>query len=322
MSINLTWKNLTTGMDSIEVYRSDTTIDPNNPGAPLATLPAGTTQYTDETAEFGTEYFYAIGTTKSGNTVLSKIKDLEAMRIRGPGGQKILRGDSRLGYMGPLSFGDIPNVFTAMKLDPGVLAALGLITWHKFIRKNKILIIPEKSFSITANIQAKPSVVTPDIGADSGIDWGSIDTSKWINTGKGTTVEGEGFKYYLRAPRGFRDDWDGVSLETEQALDPETEFNEIVQCMLCSWVIPNKIGSINGYDSTATFPRIICAEQKPDGTGYLTRLSTNTGPGPAVGSFTNDTAYRVTNFVKLSDMSSWSSSSGSTYFPVLELIEE
>jgi hypothetical protein len=156
MSVTLTWGSANAALaDSINVYRATTPLDVNNLPAALATGVAGSaTSYTDTTAVRNTLYYYAVGHVRGGNELLSQVLAMGHYPDTGPGPQTLLRGDWNLGYFGTVSPVNmlLPSTLNAQIPLPGTLTADGSVTlWHKFIRKGKVLFIPNYYFA--SNVQ-------------------------------------------------------------------------------------------------------------------------------------------------------------------------
>lgn len=60
MAVRLTWGDTNSIEEGHRVYRSTSPIDPHALPAPLATLPAGSTEYVDSTAAPSTTYYYRV----------------------------------------------------------------------------------------------------------------------------------------------------------------------------------------------------------------------------------------------------------------------
>lgn len=155
MSVTLNWGSANAALaESIKVYRTTTPMDVNNLPAALATIAGSATSYTDTTAVRNTLYYYAVGHVRGGNELVSPVFIMGHYPDTGPGPQTLLRGDWNLGYFGtctPLQMFS-PSTLNAQIPIPGALATDASITvWHKFIRKGKVLFIPNAQFSINAN---------------------------------------------------------------------------------------------------------------------------------------------------------------------------
>jgi hypothetical protein len=114
----------------------------------LATIAGSATSYADTAAVRNTVYYYIVGHVRSGQELLSQQLIQGHFPDSGPGSQTLLRGDWNLGY-----FGTVPAVQMTL---PSLLNAVypysspgsdGNVTlWHKFVRKGKILYVPNYSF--------------------------------------------------------------------------------------------------------------------------------------------------------------------------------
>lgn len=150
MGIKLNWDDQTDqNLDAVEIYRTTTPFDPNNPGTPLATLPGDATSYEDNTVSVGNTYYYTVAVKKGEDRSFAATQTQGYYSNLGPGPKTILRGDWTCGY-----FGEIPNEKWVTPVDvvdkiKSVLAVLtGLnfntssTTWHKFVYNGKIFYTP------------------------------------------------------------------------------------------------------------------------------------------------------------------------------------
>lgn len=155
MSVTLTWGTVNAALaDSINIYRTSTPMDVNNLPAALASIAGSATSYSDTTAVRNTLYYYAVGHVRAGNELLSPVLLMGHYPDTGPGPQTLLRGDWNLGYFGTCTPAQMftPATLNAQVPIPGNLQADGAITvWHKFIRKGKVLFIPNAQFSTSAS---------------------------------------------------------------------------------------------------------------------------------------------------------------------------
>jgi hypothetical protein len=153
MSITVTWGSANAALaTSINVYRATTPLDVNNLPAALATIAGSATSYSDTTAVRNTLYYYAVGHVRSGNELLSPVLMMGHYPDTGPGPQTLLRGDWNLGY-----FGTVPSVnmlvpstlHAQVPLPTALVSDATITTWHKFIRKGKVIFIPNNYFLAT-----------------------------------------------------------------------------------------------------------------------------------------------------------------------------
>lgn len=154
MSVRLTWGAGNAALaESIKIYRSDTTFTASTLPAVLETLAGSATSYDDTTVVRNQLYYYRVGMIRAGEELISELLVMGHYPDTGPGAQKILRGNWELGYFGEVA---AANLFTSGSLvaqtgHPG--GTLGVDTaftsWFKFVRKGKILFIP--NFRATIN---------------------------------------------------------------------------------------------------------------------------------------------------------------------------
>lgn len=153
MAVTLNWGAANAALaETINIYRSTTPIDVANPPAALTSIAGNLSSYQDNTAVRNTTYYYAVGHVRAGQELLSPVLTYGHYPDTGPGPQTLLRGDWNLGYFGTCTPVQMftPSTLNAQVPIPGTLTADGSVTaWHKFIRKGKILFIPNYYFTTT-----------------------------------------------------------------------------------------------------------------------------------------------------------------------------
>lgn len=150
MALRITWENKNIRPVEVEIYRSDSTIDRNNLPAPIKVVTDGGTSFIDAGAEMGNTYYYAIAVKEGNSRVFSQERKVKVEVNRGAGPSKLIWGDERYGYYGMLttpefiSYGEI----YAAALAPGLPATPTACNWHKFIRHNKIIYVPDRRLGL------------------------------------------------------------------------------------------------------------------------------------------------------------------------------
>lgn len=150
MALRITWENKNIRPVEVEIYRSATTIDRNNLPAPIKVVTDGATSYVDAGAEMGSTYYYVIAVKEGNSRVFSQERKVKVEVNRGAGPSKLIWGDERFGYYGLLttpeflSYGDI----YAAALAPGLPSTPTACNWHKFIRHNKIIYVPDRKLGL------------------------------------------------------------------------------------------------------------------------------------------------------------------------------
>lgn len=151
MFIDLSWTNLNSVATTLKIYRGDAPLDRANlPANPIVTLSNGETSYRDETnVLLGKNYYYVFVTGTGSDAVVSQNYQVTAVTRRGPGPQNLLQGNNTLGYFGTLQSGEFisgSDLITRLNMA-GVATSMQVgqssPLWHKFVRNNKVLIIPE-----------------------------------------------------------------------------------------------------------------------------------------------------------------------------------
>lgn len=151
MAVTLNWGAANTSLaETINIYRSTTPIDVANPPAALTSIAGNLSSYQDNTAVRNTTYYYAVGHVRAGQELLSPVLLYGHYPDTGPGPQTLLRGDWELGYFGTVPSAQmfVPSTLNAQIPIPGTpIPDSTVTTWHKFIRKGKILFIPNYYFA-------------------------------------------------------------------------------------------------------------------------------------------------------------------------------
>lgn len=335
MLIRLKWLNNNDSTAIVQVFRSTATIDTANPGAAYATLPGDAITYDDTAVTAGVTYYYAVCASRGTKKFWTPVKTFLNEPVRGPGSSRIIYGDDRLGYMGKLSTVDFIDVSKILNLSVAATNAYAGITWHKFIRKGKIIYVADRvmcypAYNVHAPAQRRLTGIT------SGLSW-NFDTSAWPNSGKTFIVTKESDSFHLRTVRGLVDDWDGSAITDAMIQHPETEFNELIIPILGGeFYLPNKIGSVRtGVQVTGqTFGPIACAEMYLSGSepATLTRLMYDAATGTPTTQWNFPSSYTrsATAFFKWVLRSFAVNGAGQTsavpnqsasFWPVFELID-
>lgn len=76
MAVNIKWSEVNYGESEQRVYRSDTSMDPNNLPTPLTTLGPNINSYTDESVSIGNTYYYIISSIVGGVEYTSTEKSI------------------------------------------------------------------------------------------------------------------------------------------------------------------------------------------------------------------------------------------------------
>ncbi|QQO90645.1 hypothetical protein pEaSNUABM42_00161 [Erwinia phage pEa_SNUABM_42] len=147
MGVKISWDSQAgKGLDAVEVYRSKTKIDPQNPGTPLATLDPSLTSYEDFTAVNKNLYYYCLAAKKGSERSFGTNQLTAYFSETGPGNATLARGSWNAGFMDRVpSASFITGNDLAAKLtglvytgNPGQPA-----NWFKFAYKGKILFFPD-----------------------------------------------------------------------------------------------------------------------------------------------------------------------------------
>lgn len=150
MQTVLSWVNPNAISVITKIYRSAAEINRANPGTPLVTLSAGETSWVDDTAVAGINYYYLVVVISAANPndfIVSRNYRTSSARARGPGPQTLQYGDTKLGYFGTVTSSEILTrqelIAKYSTLGAPVVVNPTHTLWHKFVRNNKILYVPE-----------------------------------------------------------------------------------------------------------------------------------------------------------------------------------
>jgi hypothetical protein len=277
MLIKLKWLNNNDASAVVQVFRSTAVIDTANPGAPLVTLPGNATSYDDTAVVAGTKYYYACSVSKGVKKLWTPVKTFVNESRRGPGSSRIIYGDERLGYMGKVDQTDFLDVCKVLGLS-AALSGVYRFTWHKFIRKGKVIYIADRPMNESSTNRVHAAGIRKNTGLISGMTW-NFDNSAWPDAKKTAIAQKDGDSFHFRALRSLPENWDGSAITAAMIADPTTEFNELIPPLLTGeFYFPNRIGSVR-LASTPLFLMggIACAERQ--GTNLLARAMQNPATG-------------------------------------------
>lgn len=224
MGITINWDDQTDqALDVIEVYRSTSPIDINNPGTPIATLAADVRSYEDTGVKVGNTYYYCVAVVKGANRSFGAVQSQGYYANLGPGPQKILRGDWVRGYFGEMSPTEwVTPADVANKIKAAVKSTAGLSfttstgsLWYKFVYKGKILFIPNLNLVTSNNWQTAYNAGFI-FGTD---DFGNSPTGVPGAVNQRCIIEIGGLQYIARAIRLS-------DKPTTQYLTDQLDFND------------------------------------------------------------------------------------------------
>lgn len=251
MNLKLKWTNPNVVATSVKIYRSTTQIDRANLGTALVTLTAGETEWIDTTAVRGTTYYYVWETTTATDRSVSQNQKIVAGSRRGPGPQSLLQGDMELGYFGEMLGAEM---LSTNELRAAVGMAIGAVivpsvTWHKYARKGKVLIVPKQALvsGVTWLQLYNLGLVygTDDNGKGTFLPTPTVNQKRTVKIGPDTFI--------VRLMSGYSDVVTDVPPAAENTAEPNDAF-------LCEWedliyplfqYVPNKQRLINTANYTA-----------------------------------------------------------------------
>lgn len=318
MFIDLSWTDLNSVATKLEIYRGDAALDRDNlPASPIATLTAGETSYRDEdNILLGKDYYYVFVNTTSTDRIVSQNYKVTAVTRRGPGPQKLKQGDNTLGYFGTIQSGEFVNGSEFIDLSGVRAYATSLLVinpfpiWHKFVRNNKVLIIPEgplaSTISYTQLYQAGMVFGTDDNGVQ--------PPSPAVKQSAKITIGRDVFR--IRLMRGMSD---GPYTDYQTTVVSPNEWGDLVYPICHSVPADQRLENIylNGKSTLLT------AGAGVAGWSLVQELTTGGAPnvrGQAVGN--DDTASDLSSYIAARTTTGVTSTTASIFwYPVLELVE-
>ncbi|QXO09868.1 hypothetical protein pEaSNUABM38_00146 [Erwinia phage pEa_SNUABM_38] len=201
MGIKLNWVDQSAqNLDAIEIYRSTSPIDSDNPGNPIATLPGNATGFDDTTVKNKNVYYYRVVAKKGVDRSWGPNQFTGYFAETGPGRPTPLRGDWNAALMDLIAPADfITNV--ALRAKVPSLAALQAgsepTVWFKMFSKGKVFFVPN------ANIVTASWAQLYNAGLVYGVD-GVGERPATIGAGvvnQKVTVDIGGRRYLIRCPR-------------------------------------------------------------------------------------------------------------------------
>lgn len=307
MALRLNWKNPNAFPTTVEIYRGNAPLDRTALSNPIAVLPGTTTSWVDNTAAFDATYYYVFVTKTDTDRVVSMNKEITVTEKRGAGGQKILLGDDNYGYFGqvaPSAFFNSADI-KAAALDKSAFDATTVSpTWHKFVRKGKVIYVPALSFG----------AVTWDGLYKAGFVYGTNDEGPAdghqglapVNQMRTVTLDGD--EYLIRLMRGWGDvgesavPWANIPGATGFTNTPveglgvawnkDSEWNQLIYPITAptpvgqsmenvSQALWNTVYCLMSVNSTAYHFGVLCQEREPASSNVLVRGMTSQYGGSA-----------------------------------------
>ncbi|AGX01808.1 putative virion structural protein [Erwinia phage PhiEaH1] len=319
MFIDLSWTDLNSVATKLEIFRGDAPLDRLNlPSTPIATLTNGETSYRDESnILLGKDYYYVFVNTTATDRIVSQNYKINAVTRRGPGPQKLKQGDNSLGYFGTIQSGEFVNGSEFVDLTgvknfaSGVAVLNPFPIWHKFVRNNKVLIIPEGPIASTASwLQLYQAGMV--YGTD---DNGPMPPAAPVKQSAKITIGKDVFR--VRLLKGMTDQ--AYTDYPATVLTPN-EWNDLVYPLGHAVPADQRLENIylNGKSTSA-----ICGAGNTSGFSLVQELATISSAsarGQAVSN--DDTAADTSAYIASRTTVTTSSASASYYwYPVLELVE-
>jgi len=154
MSIKITLSPLKSTPDTLTLYWSNTPFTPDSLPVNTVTLSPTDTEYVDTTVPTNSVRYYMVKATKAGfNDMYSQCMLHGNYPKTGPGKNQILRGDWDIGLMDILTPAQVFTV-TGLKTALGLATSFGgnvadsaVTQWFKFMRRGKVLLIPNAPLS-------------------------------------------------------------------------------------------------------------------------------------------------------------------------------
>lgn len=324
MYIDLQWTNLNSKSVKLEIYRGDAPLDRENLGSPIATLTQGETTYRDSTGiTIGKDYYYVFVTSNASDRVVSYNYRVQAVGRRGPGEQTLAQGTNELGYFGPIPSTDlitISELVTRTNLRSqatGIVIQYPVPVWHKYVRKGKVLFIPERPVAYNlawSHLYTLGMVYGREDSGSNPLMPTKVPQNAKITIGADT--------YRVRLLRGSTDQ--DYTTWTASLIETYPEFDDLVYPLLHTVMDNQRLDNLtpNGkqtgsefFTSWSVMSNVLCQE--------LSTASAAQSRMSAITSGNADYASDVTpNIASRSTVNTSTPNSTYGWLPVLELIEE
>lgn len=239
MQTVLSWVNPNTIPVVIKIYRNTTEVDRSNPGTALVTLSNGETSWIDPTALAGVTYYYLVEVISASNPsdkVLSRNYKTVTGKERGPGPQILKYGDLNLGYFGTLTSAEFftrHELYARFPLSNPVQYPTGdTVIWHKFVRRNKIIYIPETALAY--NISWKNLYANGLVFGYDGDGKGNPDYLPATKVNQLKILPYNRDEFIIRLPTGFDDSHEnqaGTARVADFVSPYSNEWEDMFQCI-------------------------------------------------------------------------------------------
>ncbi|AGX01805.1 putative virion structural protein [Erwinia phage PhiEaH1] len=321
MGNKLSWVNNNALATNVEIYRSLTPLDTANLSNPLITLTNGETAWEDTGVVYGATYNYVIQmVTKDGSQKAPTRNIVMQTGLgRGLGPNLLQQGDERLGYFGSIAATDFIPAATLQASQAGSgLSVSGTATWHKFVRRGKILYVPNTYLSsavtMTQLYQAGWVFGTDDNGPTDG----QLSTAQ----NQRRVVSYRGDRYFLRLPRGYADadNANQYDLSNTTGLNhdnvantPECEFNDLFYPVVQNTPLKQRLFNVDSITAAnfvvSSTRAVLCQEVSVSKGAMLSRGNSNGLTGRDIMTYMQaiPTARAASTLL---------------WYPVLELIED
>jgi hypothetical protein len=253
MNLKLIWTNINTVSVTINIYRSDTPIDPAALPAPVGTITDGSTNWTDPTAVRGRYYYYMFETTSANDRVVSINYRLQAVPRLGPGPSELKYGDYNYGYFGSVASNDFintANLRNAVNFQFGLGTTVSP-TWHKYVRNGKVYFVPNTALGQTVTwTQIYSAGIMFGVSGPGNHQNGATPTDQ-----RKTVVIGPD-TFIVRCMKGYSDDVTRLvpnAAATEPAEYPN-EWNDFIYPIIKYVPTAQRIVNVASQDAVTSFP--------------------------------------------------------------------
>lgn len=219
MSIILNWKNTTSFVTKISIYRQ--TIDPLNPSEPghrgdhVVDLPGNSERFEDPAVVAGETYRYAIESHVGPFAATSFSRDVLAteelmFNLKDP-----VFGNEDCQYYGTVPIDSVPNVFEFVGFDVPMPHWVAKGAYHVFRKRDRWFVVPNMPATSTRNnkpVYLSGTQVLLDKGVSSGATW-NIDVKPdgvFADFLKTNIADIGTLQGHVRAPKGATNEWTGV----------------------------------------------------------------------------------------------------------------
>lgn len=255
MNLKLLWTNINTVNVTLNIYRSDTTIDTASLPAPVATITDGSTNWVDPTAVRGRYYYYVFETTSANDRAVSSNYRIQAVPRLGPGPSELKYGDYNYGYFGTVASNDFintNNLRAALNFQFGLGTNLSP-TWHKYVRNGIVYMVPNTCLGQTIQwTQIYSAGIMFGVTGPGNHQVGATPTDQRKTVTIGSDV------FIVRCMKGYSDDITrlvpNAAVSATEPAEYSNEWNDFIYPILKYVPTAQRLVNVASQDAVTSFP--------------------------------------------------------------------